>query len=126
MLVSMTDPRSQAKYSRPGPLREGDKLRPPLKPVEVPSEVLKRFVAISAANTESGIEALGLLLGKFKRDKYVATTLLILRQRGSRDWCVMEEEEVVLQFTERRFLVTLGWIYTHPTQSCEFSFRVAG
>ncbi len=111
MPVSMMDPRSQQEHARLRPLDpEQDKLRPPLRPVEVPSDVLKRFVAISAANTESGIETLGLLLGKYKRDKYVVTTLLIPRQRGSRDWCVMEEEELMLQFTERRFLVTLGWV----------------
>jgi STAM-binding protein len=33
----------------------------------------------------------------------------------------MDEEELVLQFTEERSLITLGWIHTHPSQSCFMS-----
>ncbi|KAJ6600284.1 hypothetical protein DFH09DRAFT_1302774 [Mycena vulgaris] len=33
----------------------------------------------------------------------------------------MDEEEGVLQFTEWRGLVTLGWIHTRPSQSCFMS-----
>ncbi|KAG6814820.1 hypothetical protein H0H87_007211 [Tephrocybe sp. NHM501043] len=33
----------------------------------------------------------------------------------------MEGEEGVLVFTEGRGLITLGWIHTHPTQSCFMS-----
>jgi STAM-binding protein len=33
----------------------------------------------------------------------------------------MDEEELVMQFTEERALITLGWIHTHPSQSCFMS-----
>jgi STAM-binding protein len=33
----------------------------------------------------------------------------------------MDEEELVMSFTEERRLITLGWIHTHPTQSCFMS-----
>ncbi|KZS88008.1 JAB1/MPN domain-containing protein [Sistotremastrum niveocremeum HHB9708] len=98
-----------------------DKIKAELRPVDVPKDLLKRFVAVSAANTELNIETLGLLMGKPKGGKYVVTTLLIPRQQASSDWCSMEDEETVLEFQERRFLITLGWIHTHPSQSCFMS-----
>ena len=82
-----------------------------------------------------------MLLGKDKGDKYVVTTLLIPKQHSTSDTCTMDEEELVMQFTEERHLITLGWvsdvtyrtsisvklilsapfqIHTHPTQSCTF------
>ncbi|THU77031.1 hypothetical protein K435DRAFT_574343, partial [Dendrothele bispora CBS 962.96] len=30
--------------------------------------------------------------------------------------------QLVVQFTEERGLITLGWIHTHPTQPCFMSF----
>ncbi|KAF8909811.1 hypothetical protein CPB84DRAFT_1765566 [Gymnopilus junonius] len=66
-------------------------------------------------------ETCGLLLGKDKGHKYSVTTLLIPKQHSTSDTCTMDEEELVLQFTEERSLITLGWIHTHPSQSCFMS-----
>jgi STAM-binding protein len=51
-----------------------------------------------------------LLLGKDKEKKFVVTTLLIPKQHSTSDTCTMDEEELVLQFTEERSLITLGWV----------------
>ncbi|KDR66415.1 hypothetical protein GALMADRAFT_80809 [Galerina marginata CBS 339.88] len=93
----------------------------PLKTVNLPRECLPRFLAIAKVNTEMNKETCGLLLGKDKGHKYAVTTLLIPKQRSTSDTCTMEEEELVLQFTEERSLITLGWIHTHPSQSCFMS-----
>jgi STAM-binding protein len=92
-----------------------------LKTVTLPRECLPRFLSIAAVNTAANRETCGLLLGKDKGTKFAVTTLLIPRQRATSDTCAMEEEELVLQFTEERNLITLGWIHTHPTQSCFMS-----
>jgi len=119
--VQMMDARSQEESARLRPANPQERVAAELRKIEVPSDVLKRFTAVSAANTELRKETLGLMMGKSKGNKFVVTTLLIPRQRGGPDWCIMEDEETVLQFQERRFLVTLGWIHTHPTQSCFMS-----
>lgn len=85
-------------------------LTPPLKQVNFPRECLPRFLAIAKVNTELNRETCGLLLGKDKGHKYAVTTLLIPKQRATSDTCTMEEEELVLQFTEERNLITLGWV----------------
>ncbi|KAF8634998.1 hypothetical protein AX15_000612 [Amanita polypyramis BW_CC] len=92
-----------------------------LKTVTLPKECLPRFLGIAKVNTAVNKETCGLLLGKDKGSKYVVTTLLIPKQYSTSDTCTMDEEELVLQFTEERSLITLGWIHTHPSQSCFMS-----
>ncbi|KZT65004.1 hypothetical protein DAEQUDRAFT_717268 [Daedalea quercina L-15889] len=92
-----------------------------LKTVRLPRSCLPRFLSIARVNTLRNRETCGLLLGRDKGSKYVVTTLLIPRQHSTSDTCTMDEEELVLQFTEERHLITLGWIHTHPTQSCFMS-----
>ena len=82
----------------------------PLKSVSLPRECLPRFLAIARVNTEINKETCGLLLGKDKGHKYSVTTLLIPKQTSTSDTCTMLEEELVLQFTEERSLITLGWV----------------
>ncbi|KAL1698584.1 hypothetical protein EV121DRAFT_284675 [Schizophyllum commune] len=92
-----------------------------LKRVTVPRETLPRFLAIAKINTSLNRETCGLLLGKDRGHKYVVTTLLIPKQHATSDTCTMDDEELVLEFTEERSLITLGWIHTHPSQSCFMS-----
>ncbi|KAH9947862.1 hypothetical protein B0H21DRAFT_736658 [Amylocystis lapponica] len=81
-----------------------------LRTIKLPRECLPRFLSIARINTQRNRETCGLLLGKDKGSKYVVTTLLIPRQRSTSDTCTMDEEELVLQFTEERHLITLGWV----------------
>lgn len=111
-----------------------------LKSVSFPRDCLNRFTSIASINTARNRETCGLLLGKDKGGRFVVTTLLIPKQHSTSDTCTMDEEELVMQFTEERSLITLGWvrlhvftvwiwarcssgryyqIHTHPTQSCE-------
>ncbi|KAI0672270.1 hypothetical protein C8Q78DRAFT_970769 [Trametes maxima] len=92
-----------------------------LRTIKLPHECLPRFLSIARVNTLQNRETCGLLLGKDKGGKYVVTTLLIPKQHSTSDTCMMDEEELVSQFTEERHLITFGWIHTHPTQSCFMS-----
>lgn len=84
-----------------------------LKAVTFPRDVLPRFLAIASANTANNRETCGLLLGKAQGEKYIVTTLLIPKQHSTSDTCSMDEEELVLEFTEKRSLITLGWVSCH-------------
>ncbi|KAJ7483837.1 hypothetical protein B0H11DRAFT_1862594 [Mycena galericulata] len=92
---------------------------PRLRTVVLPLATLPRFLAIASANTARDLETCGLLLGRESR--YVVETLLIPKQHATSDTCTMDEEEGVLGFTEERGLITIGWIHTHPSQSCFMS-----
>ncbi|KAJ1301285.1 hypothetical protein OPQ81_003690 [Rhizoctonia solani] len=92
-----------------------------LRQVLLPEEVIQKFMSIAKPNTLRKTETCGLLLGKPRGAGFAVTTLLIPRQRGTSDTCEMVEEELILDFQESRALITLGWIHTHPTQSCFMS-----
>ncbi|KAI0342394.1 Mov34-domain-containing protein [Trametopsis cervina] len=98
-----------------------DSQLPELKPVKMPRDCLSRFLSIARVNTERNKETCGLLLGKEVKGRYIVSVLLIPKQHSTSDTCTMDEEELVLQITEQRKLITLGWIHTHPTQSCFMS-----
>jgi STAM-binding protein len=81
-----------------------------LKSVSFPRDCLNRFTSIASINTTRNRETCGLLLGKDKDGRFVVTTLLIPKQHSTSDTCTMDEEELVMQFTEERSLITLGWV----------------
>ena len=83
---------------------------PDLKTVSLPRECLPRFLSITSLNTARNRETCGLLLGKDRGNKFTVTTLLVPRQHSTSDTCTMDEEELVMQFTEERSLITLGWV----------------
>ncbi|KAH8101729.1 hypothetical protein BXZ70DRAFT_931678 [Cristinia sonorae] len=117
--ISMPPPSASAPRIVPSTSRDPNVRE--LKTVRLPRECLQKFVSIARVNTLQNKETCGLLLGKDKGNKYIVSTLLIPKQRATSDTCSMDEEELVLQFTEERHLITLGWIHTHPTQSCFMS-----
>ena len=94
----------------------------PLKSVSLPRECLPRFLAIAKVNTEMNKETCGLLLGKDRGHKYSVTTLLIPKQTSTSDTCTMLEEELVLQFTEERNLITLGWVSSLHVLSFDINY----
>lgn len=111
-----------------------------LKIVQVPLDILPRFLDVAAVNTARNKETCALLMGREDKKQFKVVTLLIPKQRATSDTCTMEEEELVSDFAEKRKMITLGWvsrvvhlptdcvgrpdhpippqIHTHPTQSC--------
>jgi len=101
---------SAVDQTRITPAASGDVVPRDLKTVYLPRESLPRFLNVAAVNTARNRETCGLLLGKDKKSKFVVTTLLIPKQHSTSDTCTMDEEELVMSFTEERSLITLGWV----------------
>ncbi|KAJ6484536.1 hypothetical protein DFH09DRAFT_949296 [Mycena vulgaris] len=93
---------------------------PRLRTVILPHATLPCLLSIASASTARNLETCRLFLGR-EIAGYVVETLLIPQQDATSDTCTMNEEEGVLAFTEARELITLGWIHTHPSQSCFMS-----
>ena len=99
---------------------------PPLRPLHLPTELVRRFAVLAAANNVKpprGIETCGILAGReIAGGKALAVThLLVPRQRGGPDACEMEREDEVLAACLREGLMVLGWVHTHPSQTCFLS-----
>ncbi len=95
--------------------------------ISVPFNLPATFQDIAKDNTQRGIETCGILLGqRIARptlDTYKVTTMMIPKQSGTRDTCetLPGAEERILTYALTNNLVCLGWIHTHPTQSCFLS-----
>ena len=77
----------------------------------------------STSNTRSGIESCGILAGSLreKQGVFVISTLIIPKQEGTSDTVQALNEEEIFDAQDKRALYPLGWIHTHPTQTCFLS-----
>ncbi|WFD41535.1 ubiquitinyl hydrolase 1 [Malassezia psittaci] len=107
-----------AKQSASASVAESGK---PLRRLHIPASLVPRFLECVKANTLANRETCGLLLGKEQNDRLYVTDLVLPPQTGDSDSCtaISEEETTALQISEN--LLTLGWIHTHPSQSCFLS-----
>jgi proteasome lid subunit RPN8/RPN11 len=96
------------------------------RPVILDGEILSDFMRLVHANTARGIETCGVLTGKLESSenddgRFIVTHLILPRQKGTQNTCEMIDEDTLFDFQMKHDLMTLGWIHTHPTQSCFLS-----
>ncbi|KAF9944484.1 hypothetical protein BGZ65_011989, partial [Modicella reniformis] len=92
-----------------------------LRTLIVPLRLLDRFLNIVRPNTIKNLETCGILAGVLSRNKLTVTTLIIPKQIATSDTCSTTNEDELFEFQNQRDLMTLGWIHTHPTQTCFMS-----
>ncbi|KDN48538.1 JAB1/MPN domain-containing protein [Tilletiaria anomala UBC 951] len=98
-----------------------------LRNLRVPASIIDHFVAIAYENTLANRETCGLLMGPARNltdpnaTSLVVTHLTIPKQSATPDTCTTEHEEEIMQFQDEAQVVTLGWIHTHPSQTCFMS-----
>jgi STAM-binding protein len=103
--------------------QEASRASTPTARLTVPFDLPETFQRIAHANTSRGIETCGVLLGFKQEDSALITTIVVPKQTGTRDTCeaLPGAEEQILSYALSNELVCLGWIHTHPTQSCFLS-----
>lgn len=79
------------------------------------------FLELASTNTAANVETCGILLGKLSADEFVVERLLIPNQTGTSDTCTTTDEDEIWNYCEKHEMMTLGWIHTHPSQSCFLS-----
>ncbi|KAJ2863236.1 hypothetical protein GGH94_003740 [Coemansia aciculifera] len=94
-----------------------------MRPVQLPEGIVEEFIDIAAHNTQANIETCGVLCGRqvAGQEALVMTTLIIPKQSATSDTCTTEREEELFVEQMARDLITLGWIHTHPSQTCFMS-----
>ncbi|TPX36667.1 hypothetical protein SmJEL517_g01366 [Synchytrium microbalum] len=92
-----------------------------LRNLIVPEEIYDLFLRIADSNTRKNLETCGILCGKLKHDRLYVTTLVIPKQTATSDSCTTQNEEELFEVQDKEDLLTLGWIHTHPSQSCFMS-----
>ena len=94
----------------------------PLRHVQVPVSIVDTFMHIAGVNTARNVETCGVLGGRLlKNQLFTVTHLIIPKQRGTANTVTMLNEEEIVNVSIEHDILTLGWIHTHPTQSCFMS-----
>lgn len=89
--------------------------------LHVPVTLMECFLRVAEANTANNLETCGILAGTLKKRTFYVTTLVIPKQRSTSDSCQATNEEEIFEVQDKGSLFTLGWIHTHPTQTCFLS-----
>ncbi|KAI0023312.1 hypothetical protein F4780DRAFT_75049 [Xylariomycetidae sp. FL0641] len=100
-------------------LENGD----PIRPIFLPRQLRREFLSIAAENTRRGLEMCGILCGTAVNNALFVRCLLIPEQKCTSDTCETENENSMLDYCMSEDLLILGWIHTHPTQTCFMSSR---
>ncbi|KAH6637443.1 hypothetical protein C7974DRAFT_389526 [Boeremia exigua] len=100
-------------------LENGD----PLRPVFLPSQLRSQFLASASSNTRLNLETCGMLCGILKSHALFITRLIIPLQTSTSDTCETLNEEEIFAYCDAEDLLVIGWIHTHPTQTCFMSSR---
>lgn len=97
----------------------------PLRTIFLPTGLRQAFLRLADANTAANLETMGLLCGTLIRNALFISKLVIPAQTSTSDTCEMLDEESLLAYIEEQpeGLWTLGWIHTHPSQTCFLSSR---
>lgn len=89
--------------------------------VTMASSLLRAFARIAQPNTDRSIETCGVLAGRLANNTLHINTVIVPKQSGTGDTCHMTHEEELIVVQDDKSLLTMGWIHTHPTQSCFLS-----
>ncbi|EEF28683.1 amsh, putative [Ricinus communis] len=89
--------------------------------LHISTTMMENFMKLAKANTDRNLETCGVLAGSLKNRKFYVTALIIPKQESTSDSCQTTNEEEIFEVQDKRSLFPLGWIHTHPTQSCFMS-----
>ncbi|RZC53003.1 hypothetical protein C5167_011862 [Papaver somniferum] len=86
-----------------------------------PANMMEGFLRLALENTKKNLETCGVLAGKMENRVFHITTLIIPKKEATSDSCLAMKEELLFEFQDKLSLSPLGWIHTHPSQTCAMS-----
>ncbi|KAL7799261.1 hypothetical protein V8C37DRAFT_154973 [Trichoderma ceciliae] len=118
--VEVPQPKKERLAFKPGGyLENGD----PIRSIFLPGNLRSKFLEIASKNTAAGLETCGVLCGTPINNALFVRCLLIPDQTSTPDTCETENESALFDYCMSEDLLMLGWIHTHPTQTCFMSSR---
>ncbi|XP_042395686.1 AMSH-like ubiquitin thioesterase 3 [Zingiber officinale] len=114
-------PPSRVADPRPGPANPSQEETKSFQHLHVPVKMMESFLRLAEKNTFKNLETCGILAGALKNRMFYVTTLIIPKQESTSDSCQTTDEEEIFNVQDKLSLFPLGWIHTHPTQTCFMS-----
>ncbi|CUS12269.1 unnamed protein product [Tuber aestivum] len=105
------------QFSTPATLENGT----PLRTIFLPATLRQQFLLMAEPNTKRNLETCGILCGTLVQNALFVSRLVIPEQEATSDTCSTKDEEGLFEYVDREDLMVLGWIHTHPTQTCFMS-----
>lgn len=115
---------SRVADPRPGPAKpfqDGTPSSSSYQHLHIPVKMMDDFLRLAQVNTRKNLETCGVLAGSLKNRMFHITTLIIPKQESTSDSCQTLNEEEIFEFQDKYSLFQLGWIHTHPSQTCFMS-----
>ncbi|MCL7033803.1 hypothetical protein MKW94_025026, partial [Papaver nudicaule] len=89
--------------------------------IHISARLMDEFMELACENTKQDVETCG-ILGAFLKDSiFYVTTLIIPKQEATSSSCLARNEEEIFAIQDEHSLFSLGWIHTHPSQTCFMS-----
>ncbi|KAK5061197.1 hypothetical protein LTR84_007739 [Exophiala bonariae] len=95
----------------------------PLRTVFLPPTLRTTFLRVAHKNTMANLETCGFLAGTLIANAFFISRLIIPSQTATSDTCEMTNESQLFDYVDTEDLMILGWIHTHPSQTCFMSSR---
>ena len=95
----------------------------PLRTIFLPPDLRFSFLKLAASNTRANLETCGILCGTLIANALFISKLVIPEQTSTSDTCETVNETRLFDYVDGEDLMMLGWIHTHPTQTCFMSSR---
>lgn len=95
----------------------------PLRTLFINPTLRSEFLKIAAPNTLANLETCGILCGTLISNAFFISKLVIPQQTATSDTCDTINETLLFDYVDSHDLMTLGWIHTHPSQTCFMSSR---
>nr|XP_043616323.1 AMSH-like ubiquitin thioesterase 2 [Erigeron canadensis] len=112
---------SRVADPRPGPANSSQADSRTYRHLHIPVKIMEDFLRLAQQNTKQNLETCGILAGSLKNRTFQITTLIIPKQESTSHTCQTLNEEDIFEVHDKRSLYTLGWIHTHPSQTCFLS-----
>ncbi|KAG4421278.1 hypothetical protein IFR04_005580 [Cadophora malorum] len=93
----------------------------PLRTVFLPPTLRTEFLKYAEPNTRNNLETCGMLCGTLISNALFIQRVVIPEQKSTSDTCETVNENSLFDYCTSEDLLLLGWIHTHPTQSCFMS-----
>ncbi|MCJ1246642.1 hypothetical protein MMC30_003851 [Trapelia coarctata] len=117
---TQSDPKPRTFTFKPSAYLENGS---PLRTIFLPPTLRHSFLSLAQTNTRANLETCGILCGTLVSNALFISKLVIPDQESTSDTCETINESELFDYVDGEDLMVLGWIHTHPTQTCFMSSR---
>ncbi|ERN06665.1 AMSH-like ubiquitin thioesterase 3 [Amborella trichopoda] len=114
-------PIAKSRDRLPSPFGEDSSGTKGIQNVHISTRLMEDFLELARVNTSKNLETCGVLGASLKNRTFYVTSLIIPKQESTSDSCQTLNEEELYAVQDEKSLFPLGWIHTHPSQSCFMS-----